>query len=405
MNLRHIWIVLKKELKDIIRDKKTVITNIVVPVALIPLLLMLVGGGVEKLQKDITENITIGLSETSRTEEIKAMVENDIIAGNTNIKLIDIDESVQAIRDEKVRIVLDFEKDYAEKLKEGKPFAIKLMYDKTKAKSEGAIGIVSASIESFKGKILAERIAALGLSPEILVPASIEATNVADEKQSGNPMLVMILPLMIGMLVVVGGIPPATDLVAGEKERNTFEPLLTTKPSRASILAGKFITVALFSMVSFVTSITGLAIGYSLNPNTLAMGTGEGQLGGFNVPPTALLLAVLIAVALCLAFAGIQITLSTYAKSFKEAQTYLSFLIFAAMIPGYATMFMQPGDIPTYMFLVPILNTISAFKMILGGSINYTNLTMALVSSVVFVVISLVVAASMFNKEKVLFRS
>jgi sodium transport system permease protein len=75
------------------------------------------------------------------------------------------------------------------------------------------------------------------------------------------------------------------------------------------------------------------------------------------------------------------------------------------MIPGYATILMQPNEIPLYMFIVPILNTISAFKIVLGMNINYTYLTMALVSSVVYVAISLKIAVLLFEREKVLFRS
>jgi len=98
-------------------------------------------------------------------------------------------------------------------------------------------------------------------------------------------------------------------------------------------------------------------------------------------------------------------SLSTYAKSFKEAQTYMSFLLIIVMIPAFSTMLMQPNDIPAYMFLVPVMNTLAAFKIVLGGSINYFYLLMALGSSLVYVGITLWLAATLFKKEKVLFRS
>lgn len=404
MKFKHVWIVFKKEVKDIIRDKKTVITSIVIPMILIPLLNILVGGGVEKLQKDINENVTIALSENSRTDDIKQLVQTEIIKDRVNIKLVNVDNSIEAVRQEKVRLVLDFEEDYAKKLKAQQPFSIKLIYDKSKTKSEATVSIISQAIDDFNRRIVEQRLTAIGMNPDVLQPAKIEHNNVADEKQSGNPVLMMILPLMLGLLVVVGGIPAATDLVAGEKERFTFEPLLTTKPGRSSILMGKYLTVTLFSFVSVLAIMAGFFIGYLINPSSITMGVQE-QMGGFYVPPLAMFLALLITMMLGMTFAGIQIALSTYARSFKEAQTYLSFLIFAAMIPAYATMFTQPADIQSSMFLIPVLNTISALKMILGGVINYTNLIMALVSSIVYVAITLIFASSLFNKEKVLFRS
>ncbi len=405
MNFRHIMIVFKKEVKDIIRDKKTIITSMLVPMIIMPVLLMIVGGGAEKLTKDINENITIALSQSSNTQEIRELVKDKLIADNKNIKLAEVDNPVDAIRQEKVRAVLELDKDCVEKLKANKPFNIKVMYDDSKTKSQGSLEVIKDVIAGFNAKIIKQRVTDAGLDPEILSPSNIVEKNVADKKQSGNAMLMMLLPMLLGMLVTVGGIPAATDLVAGEKERNTFEPLLTTKPSRLSLLLGKYFTVTLFSFVSAASTIAGLIIGFIANPNAMSAGMGTQGGGGFYMEPGALILAVAVTMLLGMTFSGIQITLSTYAKSFKEAQTYLSFLIFVVMIPAYATMFTQPSEIQWYMYIVPVLNTISAFKMVLGGIINYSNLVMALVSSAVYVVGAIVLAAWMFTKERALFRS
>lgn len=412
MRLKHVSIVIKKEVKDIIRDRKTLLTSILLPMLLIPLFNILLGGGVEKFTKDMSENVTVALSETSNTPEIRQLLTESILKDYPEIKLVDIKSPVEAVRKspveavrkEEARCVLDFESDYAQKLKDGKPFVIKLIYDKSKAKSEGSLNIISNAINKFNQKIVKERISALGQDPQMLEPARIEQDNVSDSSQAGNTVLMMTLPLMIGMLVALGGIPAATDLVAGEKERNTFEPLLTTKPDRSSLLMGKYLTTSLFSFVSVVAIVAGMVLGYAVNPNSLTMGSGA-QLNGFSIPPLAAVLALVITVALGMTFSGVQIALSTYSKSFKEAQTYMSFLIFAAMVPGYATMFMQPGDIQTYMFTLPVLNTIAAMKMILGGVINYVNLFLALATSFVYVALTLWLAAAMFKKEKLLFRS
>lgn len=404
MRIRYIWIVFKKEVKDIIRDKRTLVTSIIIPMVLIPLLNIMLGGGVQKLTKDINENVAVALSENSNTADIKQLVKEKIIKNNPNIRIVDVKTPIDAVRKEEVRCVLDFDSDYVEKMKAGKPFSIKIIYDKSKTKSEASVQILTNAINSFNTEIVRERIITLKEDPDILEPSKIEATDVSVNKQAGNSVLMMTLPLMLGLLVSLGGIPAATDLVAGEKERNTFEPLLTTKPDRASLLVGKYLTVTLFSFVSVAAIVTGMVIGYIINPNSLTMGTGE-QITGFYVPPLAAFLAIIITATLGMTFSGIQIALSTYAKSFKEAQTYMSFLIFAAMIPGYATMFMQPNDMQTYMFILPVVNTIAALKMVLGGAINYPDLIMALVSSVIYVMAALWLAAALFKKEKMLFRS
>lgn len=408
MNLRHVLIVFKKEVKDIARDKKTLITTLVVPIILFPVLFGLIGNGVQNLEKRLAENITIALSEASNTQDTKEFVEKRLLAGNSNITLSEITgDPIQAVQEEKVTAVLEFEKDYKMKLENNEPFTIKVLYDNSKLKSSEGASSINDVINTFNQAITKERLAKLGIDPVILEPSRVEQVNVADEKKSGssNMMLLMIVPMLVSILIAVGGIPAATDLVAGEKERATFEPLLTTRPSRISILLGKYLTVTLFSFISVVAQFAGMVAGFLVNPSYLTMGSQSDTVGGISIPPLAFILSLLITVTLGMVFAGIQLAISTYAKSFKEAQTYLSFLIFIAMIPAYATMMMQPSEIQAYMFVIPVLNAIAALKMVLGGVINYTNLLIALATSVIYVAISLVFSARLFNKEKFLFRS
>lgn len=404
MNFKHIWIVFKKEVKDMIRDRKTIMTSILVPMILIPLLNTLVGGSVENLQKDINENVTIALAEGSNTSDIREIVKDQIIKDYPNISLVDTANPIRALNDSEVRVVLDFEKNYSDKYIEGKPFAIELIYDKSQAKSEGSLYIIIDAIQEFNKKIVHTRLEALGVNPEILEPVVIKEKSIASEEKANGSMIAMFLPLIIVILMSSGGIAAATDLVAGEKERNTLEPLLTTKPGRSSLLIGKYLTVTLFSFITVIATMSGIIVGYLMNPASLSMGTGS-ELSGFSIPPAALLLVIIISITLGMTFSGIQIALSTYAKSFKEAQTYLSFLMIAVMIPGYATMFMQPNEINPYMFLIPVLNTISAYKLVLGYNYNYVYLAMVLVSSLIYVIATLGIAVALFRKEKILFRT
>ncbi|MGI6668444.1 MAG: ABC transporter permease [Acetivibrionales bacterium] len=404
MNLRYVWIVFKKELKDIIRDRRTIVTSILLPMLLIPLINIIMGGGVQKFQRDINENVTIALSASSNTAEIKRLVQEKIIPANPNLKLVETDDPVDALNKGQVRCIINFDEDYEEKLGKGIPFKITLQYDESRTKSQAGADFVADAIRSFESGIVAERIAAAGIDEELLNPVEIERVNIAANQQKGsNMVLQMLLPLLVGMLVSVGGIPAATDLVAGEKERKTLEPLLTTLPSRGSLLLGKYLTVTVFSIVSVIAIMTGIAIGYLINPNSLTMGV-ESQLYGLNIQPLALVLAVLITILLGMTFSGIQIAISAFARSYKEAQTYLSFLMLVAMIPGYATMFLQPGDLTVVMFLLPVMNTIASFKMLLGGMVNYGYLFVSLAASLVFVALTLWLAASLFGKEKIIFR-
>lgn len=404
MKLKHVMIVLRKEVKDLLRDRRTIISSILLPMILIPVINIVMGGGIQKFEKDMNENVMVALSRSSNSPEVRELVQERILSKNPNIVLVDAEDPVKALENNEIRCIIEIENSYAEKLEDGQPIQITLQYDESKTKSQAAADIVSRAIDKFSEEVVEERIATLGLDPDFLQPVQVERKNLAPNDMGNNMMLQMMLPFMISILVAVGGIPAATDLVAGEKERNTFEPLLTTMPDRGSLLLGKYLAVTLFSMVSLVAILVGLTIGYIINPNSLTIGI-DTQLQGISLDPLAVVLALLITVALGMTFSGIQIALSTIAKSYKEAQTYLSFLMLAAMVPGYATMFMQASDLSPVMFVMPVMNTVAAFKMILGGSINYFNLVLALVTSIIFVILTLMFAASLFKKEKVMFRN
>jgi sodium transport system permease protein len=405
MNLKHIWIVFKKEVKDMIRDKRTLITNLVIPIVLMPLLFYFMGGGMEKMEQDI-ENITISLSAESNTEEIRNLLEEEVFADYPNISFKDIvEDPAKAIQNDEVRFVIEVEEDFNTKLEEGIPYNISIHYDETDAKSISSFEILNQAIQKYSNKKVEQRLTDMNIDLQILQPVKVVPINAAAENAGGNFMLMMLIPMLASILIAVGGVPAATDLVAGEKERGTFEPLLTTQSGRISILIGKYMTVTLFSFVSVIAQLLGVLVGGMLSPSFFTMSDPTGQIGGFNIPIGALILTVLTLITLGMVFAAVELAISTYARSFKEAQTYLSFLTIIAMVPGYATMMMQPDDLQLYMFVVPLLNAIASLKMILGGLINYTYLGLALGTSVLYVVASLTVATWMFNQEKYLFRS
>jgi sodium transport system permease protein len=404
MSLKHVWIVFSKEIKDMARDKRTLISNILIPIILMPLVFTLMGGGISKMEKDIVENVTVALSQASDTPEIRDLVA-DIFSDNPNIKILDpVADPVEAVRNDRIRFVLDVEKDFAEKMNQGKPFHITVTFDQTDTKSGGSYGIITNAIEQYAQKVTEDRLTKMNIDVSILRPIEILNEDASPEKGGGNLMLMMILPMLATILIAVGGIPAATDLVAGEKERGTFEPLLTTQANRMSILFGKYLAVTLFAIICVVAQLIGVFIGNIVSPTFLTMGVPGADLK-FHIPTLALLLTILITVTLGMVFAGLQLAVSTYARSFKEAQTYMSFLMLIAMLPAYATMMMQPDDVKLFMFFIPLLNAIASLKLVLGNTINYSYLGIALVSSLVYVFISLILAASMFKKEKVLFRS
>lgn len=403
MKFKHIWTVFKKELTDIIRDRKTLMTSILAPLILMPILLLFVGGSSEQMAREMTENITVALTTESNTPEARAFLEEKLAKQNPDIIIVDaVSDPWQAIQDKKAKLVVELDKDFEAKLASAQPIKMRVLYDRSLTRSSGAVSTLQETVNALNQAIAVERVTALGLDPQILTPVITEPENIA-RSGDGNLFMMMTLPMLIAMLVSIGGIPAATDLVAGEKERMTLEPLLTTRAGKMSILMGKYLTINVFSFASVLSTLAGMLLAFIIKPSSFSLG--QGQLGGFALDPVALVLSLIITLLLGMTFSGVQLALSTYARSFKEGQTYLSLLTFVVMIPAYATMAVMSNEVQLYMFLIPILNTISAFKMILGGVVNYTGLFAAIASSVVYVFLTLALASWMFNKEKYMFRS
>lgn len=403
MRFKHTWIVFKKEVLDIARDRKTLFSNILVPIILMPVLMLLLGSGTRKFQKEMTENITVALTSESASAEAQDFFKTQIAMHDKNIIVKEpVENPQEEIKSGNVKLVVELDKDFKSKLEKGEPFSIKILFDDSKSSSGGAVSVLERAIARFNNEITNKRLKELGIDPVILTAAVEERVNLSDGSP-GNLMISMIFPMLVAMLVAVGGIPAATDLVAGEKERMTLEPLLTTRASRLSILLGKYYTINVFTFVSVLSTLTGFIISYLISPDTLTMGMGN--VGGIMLPPAAVILSLAITILMGMTFSGIQLTISTFARSFKEGQTYLSMLIFVVMIPSYATMMMQANDLKTYMFLIPVLNTISSLKMLLGGVFDYNKLLLALGTSFVYVGLALYLSVRMFKKESVLFRS
>jgi len=403
MNWKHVMIVFKKELKDIVRDRKTLFTSIILPIFLMPLLFLLIGGGTEKMSEEMTTDITVALTADSYSEAAQWFLKESLETQDEDISIIEpVADPWEAINSKQAKLVVSLDRDFKKKLEALEPFTLKVYYDGSLSRSGGAVGSLMSAIDKLNEGIAVKRLEAMGINPQILTPVLVETENIS-RTGDGNILLMMVLPMLIAMLVAVGGIPAATDLVAGEKERMTFEPLLATRPSRMSILMGKYLTINLFSFASVIATLTGMLLAFFINPDALSMGMGE--IGGFNLDTGTVILCIAVTILLGMTFSGIQLAISTYARSFKEGQTYLSLLMFVVIIPAYATMMVMPNDIQLYMYLIPVLNTISAFKLVLGGLTNYTGLILAMVTSLVYVVLSLLTAAAMFRNEKYLFRS
>lgn len=413
MNFRHIWIVFKKEMKDAFRDKKSVLSNIFLPLILIPLIYYCMNFFIKSASKEVEENMKISIVSNESIDEANIFTKENIIEED-NIEIVSntYEQAKEDLKNGNINCIIIYEDNFFENLEKGIMSKINIEYNSLKNASQISSELLKSKIMLLNQKLATEKLIELNISPEVLNLVNITDTDISLEEttdgNSRNEMLIMIIPMYLVIVIVTSGIPIAIDVLAGERERNTFEALLSTKANRLSILIGKYMAILVFSIIAIIMSFIGLLIGIVMNPEMFSTTGQEMSISAIfstmNMSVSAFLLALLSAITLAVAFAGIQIGISTWAKTVKEAQTYLSYMMFPAMILGFATMFMGVGDMKSFMAFIPIFNTIASLKMVLSGVVNYGFLITGVVINIVFVCIITFFIIKMFKQEKTIIR-
>ena len=389
----YTWIVFKKELMDTFRDRKTIATSILIPILIFPILTFVMGVAMQGLFDDVESHVPIAM-----IGEESGVADYLLKTGLVDIKLEP--DPMAALKELDVFVVVEIPPGFSETLQEKNMADLILHYDESSQKSTMALGTMQGLITQFQQEVVRQRLIDLGMDPGIVTAVKMESRALA-EGESGNPvgamLYMMLLPLMLTMWSAVGGIPAATDLGAGEKERQTLEPLLATRASRSQILFGKYFAVVIASVMGMLASLLGFVLATVLNPSVLAS-------GGIMPLKSALVIAV-ACLGLNFTFSAFELAISFYARNFKEAQTYLSPVTILVMIPAYFTLYLDGKLVPESYFHIPIINTIAIIKEALARIYDPRHLLIVGIWLCVYVGSALLFTRRMFNRESVIFRN
>lgn len=391
-----IGIVFKKELLDIFRDRKTLIMSILIPLILLPVMFGVIGNGMNKSTKDVQNNIKISIVDQGNSTI------STFMKSQKNISVIKSTNIGQDVKDGKIMIAMEIPKNFDSVIGKEKPVDIKLTYDNASQQSNLAATMIESYIQTYSKGIVGERLKSKGINPESLNPINVNKVTLVKESESeGQFMLSLMLPLFLMIYSVTGPMAPATDLGAGEKERGTLEPLLTTKAGRLSLLWGKFLAITVMGCLTIIASIVGLLI---------SMKQMQGMFGGaagitISLTPKVIVLIGIMSILVTMAFGALELAISIYARSFKEAQTYLTPLTVIAFIPVYATYMLDGKNIDSYYFNIPLANVVCLMKEFLSSIFNIQHIIITFGWILVYIVASVLLARYMFSREEVVFRT
>ena len=406
MNWQHIRIVWQKELLDTIRDRRTLIVMIIVPLLITPIFVLgpsyLIHSQEERKREEEQKIVIINESEAS---ELGALLRQSKV-----LRIVERADPDAALREGEIAAILVISADFTKKLTAEEQASLLIKYDPTRVDSRIARDKLNAILDVYRQQIISVRLQQRGVSPDVLEPFALMTENVASKERLGGFFLSFILPLFLVMWAAMGGSQTAIDTTAGEKERGTLEALLVTPPTRSSLVLGKFFAIWAVAIVATGISILGFVLSLQVGTKFLAVGEAGGRgpmpfLQSLSVSFKPVVAISMLAVAALLAamMSALSFALFSWTRSFKEAQSHMSWVIFIIMLPPIAVQFaeLKPA-LPS--LTIPIFNATVVFKELLLGELNTAHLLITLISSAFYALMALALAVRLFKSEKVLFR-
>lgn len=388
-------IVLKKELKDLLRDKKTFIMGVLIPLLLIPIMFYVMDKSMSSFMEDAQKSIKIGIQDESNGSFGK------FIKSQKNIDIIKSNNFEEDVKNGDIDVAIIIPKNFESNLQKEKQSQITIIYDNSSQSSSTAFSFINSYIESYSKEIVKLRLKQRNIEESLLTPIVVkEKTSVESDKGEGILMLSSMLPLFLIIYSVTGPLAAATDLGAGEKERGTLEPLLSTQAGRLSLLWGKFLAITVMGIITSAAFIVGVLIAMNKSKNMFG-----GDISGINLSIGSLVIIGLICILITMVFGAIELAISIYARSFKEAQTYLSPITILAFIPAYATFMLDPKNIELMYFNIPVVNAIVLIKEAIAGIFNPMHIGITFGWLLFYIIISILFARYMFSREDVIFRT
>lgn len=337
------WTVFLKEVTENLRDKKTVVNALVMGPLLGPVFFAMMMGFIITKQLDSAEKpLEVPVIGTEHAPNLVDWLRRQAVV----VKPAPAD-AAKAIRARDAKVVLSIPASFGEHWRAGETAQVELLFDSSDQDSRAPVARLDGLLESYARQTSALRVSARGLHPAILSPVAVAERDLASTQQRAGQLL-SFLPYLLVLGAFLGGMYLAIDTTAGERERQSLEPLLANPATRAQIVLGKLGATFGFAMVSMMLSLVMFAIAFQYIPlDRLGMKVDFGV--------GLILRAGLLMVPLVMVFAALQTIVAAYAKSYREAQTYLSLLMLLPMLPSVILM-INPMKAEMWMAAVPLLS-------------------------------------------------
>lgn len=383
------WIVLRKELTDAFRDRRMVFVALVVMPLAVPLILAALSSlGAKRQVEQLESTLDLPVIGERNAPNLVAWLTTQ------DVKVLPPpDDADAAVRRQEYDVILRIAPDFDEDWRAGRPAGLTIIFDSSRPLQSGTrVARLRALLGAYDHQVGTLRLIARGVSPTVAQPLRVGDRDVATP-ESGFDLAQQMLPYLLLLLAFIGGMQLAVDATAGERERQSLEPLLATPASREAIISGKILATAAFTLLSLLVTLVMYRAAFTLMPAR--------QLDtSLAVPPDALAKLLLVVLPVVLLGASVLTALAAFARSHREAQSYLPLLIFVPMLPTLYLM-VAPVKTQAWMLAVPFLGQNQLILRVLRGErVAGWEWALNLGSSFLLVALAWWLAARLYHREQ-----
>src|SRR5258707_2133223 len=349
-----IGIVYRKEFTEWVRDRRTLISTVLVPLFFFPIIMV----GFTALAV-----VMVGKAkeETPRIMILDGEDSPEVVAGLREVKSLEIvpysANWKEQISDKEIRAAVEIPPGFQAALEKGEPKTVKIYYYEGEMKSSFGVDRIEKFLKDYRDQVVKERLAAKNVPPSVLTPFDIHQENVAPPEKVSGATVGGFIGYMVVLLCMTGAMYPAIELTAGEKERGTMETILSSPISRMNFGLGKCLLVLSAALATAALSVMSMGISFAaLRRFNMSSGRLVAASLRRKVCPDTAAAIFLMALPMAVLFSAVLMTIALFAKSHKEGQSYLTPMTFLVVIPAGGSL-LPGGGLTPKIAMGPILNT------------------------------------------------
>ncbi len=403
-----------KEILSTLRDRRTLVSSILLPLVMIPLFLigfpLVIGNTFQREQQERRQTVgVVGLQNVPAT--LKKILETDQ-PGATGVDLTEVQDATKAVQDGAVEAAIVVPKLPANA--GGKPVPIQVHFKQSSQRAQLIFSKLENAIQAYSGQLVQAKLAEFKLPPQTLTPVIAAPVNADNAAERASGAFAFLIPMFIMQWILIGGQATAIDATAGEKERGTLEALLVTPISRLEVVVGKLIAVVGFSVMSTVFSMIGLVltglIAAVVLPSQLSRGGNGDRLatafgGNLSLSPDGFLQLLIVSLTVAVMVGALLLAICIFARSFKEAQTYIAPLGILIVIPAVFLQFADFVSRGTGLYSIPLVGSMVVILDVVKGVLNWSHAGTAILVNLAVAAVAVALALRNFSREQVLFRN